>query len=342
MLRYFIHITFVLLSCHVEAQVTRVVVDASGHGDYRTIQEAINSLPDDAAAPRVIFIRKGVYREKVFIEKNNILLEGEDKDQTILTFSLARDAWRCDHADDWGVATLNLRGSDITLKNLSIVNSYGFDNTAGQVEIACPADSVTHRKTIVRQGHQMALRSFQTTRLKVINCILRAFGGDTVSPWNVSAGMFYFKDCIMEGGVDFYCPRGWAYAEHCTFIADDGQACIWHDGSADSDSRTVLRDCSFSGYDGFKLGRYHRDAQFYLIHCRFAVNMADQDIYLVPTTNTIRWGRRVYYYDCHKKGQEYSWYADNLASAPGAPGAAGINPHWVFRDKWDPEKEAQQ
>ena len=99
---------------------------------------------------------------------------------------------------------------------------------------------------------------------------------------------------------------------------------------------------AFSGYDGFKLGRYHRDAQFYLIHCSFAANMADQDIYLVPTTNTIRWGRRVYYYDCHKKGQEYSWYTDNLASAPGAPGAAGINPHWVFRDKWDPEKESQQ
>jgi pectinesterase len=341
MWRYCIHIVLVVLCCRVDAQVTRVVVDASGHGDYRTIQEAINSLPDDAPAPRVIFIRKGVYREKVFIEKNKLLLEGEDKDQTVLSFSLARDAWRCDHPDDWGVATLNLRGSDITLKNLSIVNSYGFDNTAGQMEIACSADSVTHRKTIIRQGHQMALRSFQTTRLKVINCILKAYGGDTVSPWNVSAGLFYFKDCIMEGGVDFYCPRGWAYAEHCSFIADDGPACIWHDGSADSDSRTVLKDCSFSGYDGFKLGRYHRDAQFYLIHCSFAANMADQDIYLVPTANIIRWGRRVYYYDCHRKATDYSWYADNLASAPGAPDAAGINPHWVFRDKWDPEKEAQ-
>jgi pectinesterase len=103
----------------------------------------------------------------------------------------------------------------------------------------------------------------------------------------------------------------------------------------------VLKDCSFSGYDGFKLGRYHRDAQFYLIHCSFAANMADQDIYLVPTTNIIRWGRRVYYYDCHRKGTDYSWYADNLVSARGAPDAAGINPHWVFRDKWDPEKEVQ-
>ena len=188
------------------------------------------------------------------------------------------------------MATLNLRGSDITLRDLTICNSYGFDNTASALTIPCAADSVTHEKVVGREGHQMALRSFQTTRLKVIDCILKAYGGDTVSPWNVGSGLFYFKDCDMEGGVDFYCPRGWAYAEHCRFHADNGPACIWHDGSEDSDSRTVLVDCSFSGYDGFRLGRYHRDAQFYLIRCHFAKNMADADIYLVPTANVIKWG----------------------------------------------------
>jgi pectinesterase len=316
-----------------------IIVDAAGRGDFRTVQEALNSLPAVAAGPRLISIRKGIYKEKIFIEKDNVILEGEDKTQTILTFSLARDAWRCDHTDDWGVATLNLRGSDITLKNLTIQNSYGFDNTAERLTVDCNADSVTHQKTVGRTGHQMALRSFQTTRLKVINCILKAYGGDTVSPWNVATGMFYFKDCIMEGGVDFYCPRGWAWAEHCQFIADDGPACIWHDGSADPDSKTILKDCSFSGYDGFKLGRYHRDAQFYLLDCHFAENMADQDIYLVPTATPLQWGRRIYYYDCHKKGKEYAWYADNLDRAPGSPAAATISPDWVFKGKWNPLKE---
>ncbi len=262
-------------------------------------------------------------------------MTGEDKEHTILTFPLARDAWRCDHKDDWGVATLNLRGSDLTLENLTIQNSYGFDNTAVQT-IACAADSVTHQKKISREGHQMALRAFGTTRLKVINCNLRAYGGDTVSPWNPAGGEFYFKDCVMEGGVDFYCPRGWAYAVNCSFIAHDGPACIWHDGSVDPDSKTVLKDCSFSGYDGFKLGRYHRDAQFYLIHCNFAENMADQDIYLVPTDNTIQWGRRVYYYDCHKKGNEYKWYADNLSQAPGAPAPGKIDALWTYKGRWNP------
>ena len=47
--------------------------------------------------------------------------------------------------------------------------------------------------------------------------------------------------------------------------------------------------------------------------------MADQDIYLVPTTNMIQWGRRVYYFNCHRKGGDYAWHANNLSQAPGNP-----------------------
>jgi hypothetical protein len=25
----------------------------------------------------------------------------------------------------------------------------------------------------------------------------------------------------MEGGLDFYCQRGWAYTDHCSYIADN-------------------------------------------------------------------------------------------------------------------------
>ncbi len=316
-------------------QLKKIIVDPSGKGDFTSIQAAVNQLENMSAVPRVIFIKKGVYNEKVYIDKNNIILEGEDKNTTILTQAIARDAWRCDHADDWGVATLNLRGSDITLKNLTIQNSYGFDNRTERY-IACAADSLSHRKTVRPDGHQMALRSFATTRLKVINCVLRAFGGDTVSPWNVDEGLFYFKDCLMEGGVDFYCPRGWAYAENCSFVAHTGPASIWHDGSKHPDAKTVLVNCSFNGFNGFKLGRYHRDAQFYLINCSFADNMADTAIYAVPTANPVLWGHRVYYYNCHRKGKDYKWYADNLADAPGSPSAASINAAWVFGARWSP------
>ena len=315
----------------------KIVVDINGKGNFTSIQPAINSLPDFSDKPSVIKIKNGVYKEKIYLKKNNIALQGESRDNTIITYAIARDEWRCTHPDDWGVATINIDANDITLKDLTITNSYGFDAKEDRV-IDCPLDTVTHKKTITKTGHQMALRSMDSaTRLKAINVHFRSFAGDTVSPWNTENGMFYFKDCVIEGGVDFYCPRGWAYAENCTFIANTGQASIWHDGSRYQDSRTVLKNCSFKGFDGFNLGRYHRDAQFYLINCTFAKNMADKDIYLVRTTNVIKWGRRVYYFNCHRQGGDYTWHKDNLSPANGAPKPGDINVAWVFKNKWNPE-----
>jgi pectinesterase len=173
------------------------------------------------------------------------------------------------------------------------------------------------------------------TRLRAVNCRFRAFGGDTVSPWEVDSGLWYFKDCIMEGGVDFYCPRGWAWAENCLFITLTGPAAIWHDGSKHQDSKTVLKNCRFIGYDGFMLGRYHRDAQFFLVDCLFGANMKDADIYLVPTSNSIQWGRRVYYADCHREeGKDYAWFNNNL---PGSLKKEEIGVKWLFGTKWNPE-----
>ncbi|MFZ1858856.1 MAG: hypothetical protein WAU29_15950, partial [Chitinophagaceae bacterium] len=153
-------------------------------------------------------------------------------------------------------------------------------------------------------------------------------------PWEVYNGMWYFKDCIMEGGVDFYCPRGWAWAENCEFITHTGPAAIWHDGSGNEDSKTVLVNCKFNGYDGFMLGRYHRDAQFYLINCVFAKNMRDSAIYIVPTNNKILWGKRIYYYNCHREGgNDFNWYSNNL---PAGVKENDITVNWVFGNRWNP------
>ena len=337
------HIVFVfalniLFSAFSFSQTKRIVVDINGKGDFRSIQGALNSLTDSAISPRVIFIKRGIYKGKIYIQKHNIVLEGEDRDKTIITEDIARDEWRCDHKDDWGVATLNLDGNDITLKNLTIANDYGFNHKEPRT-VVCASDTVSRQKVITNSGHQMALRSFKTTRLKAINCRFRAYAGDTVSPWNLVDGMFYFRDCLMEGGVDFYCPRGYAWAENCIFYANTGPASIWHDGSGNPDYKTVLKNCKFDGYEGFNLGRYHKDAQFYLVDCRFSKNMADRDIYLVPTENKIQWGRRVYYFNCHRDDGDYAWFKNNLSDAANSPKAADVTIDWLFKNKWRPDKD---
>ena len=265
----------VILAQLIVAQ-KNIVVDANGGGDYKTIQAAIYGMIVSAGTTATIFIRKGIYKEKLLIEKSNIVLEGEDKENTIITAAIARDEWRCEHRDDWGVATINVRANDITLKNLTIVNSFGFDFKEEKT-IDCPLDTANRQKKIGKYGHQMALRTMNCTRLKAVNCHFRSLAGDTVSPWETINGMWYFQDCVMEGGVDFYCPRGWAWAENCEFICHGGTAAIWHDGSGYEDSKTVLVNCRFKGFNGFKLGRYHRDAQFYLINCVFAYSQYPTD-----------------------------------------------------------------
>ncbi|AHJ97138.1 pectate lyase [Hymenobacter swuensis] len=326
------------------ARAQQVTVAADGSGQFRTIQAALNSLPNEATKPRTVYIKNGTYCEKVLLDgKQNIILRGQSEKGVVLTYSQARDAWRCDPAggpDDFGAATLNLRNSpDITLENLTVLNPYGFE-AAGDVLIPCPQEPSGQRK-VGKTGHQMALRTMPgTTRLIVKHCTFRALGGDTVSPWDVDAGLYYFQDCTMEGGVDFYCPRGWAYAENCRFICHNPNAAIWHDGSGEEDQKTVLKNCRFEGDPNFKLGRFHREAQFYLINCRFAKEMADADIYWAESgPGAKQWGRRVYYAGCHREGGDYAWFQDNLSAAKGSPKARQVSADWTFGGRWYPKSK---
>lgn len=323
----------------------QLTVAADGSGKFRTIQAAVNSLPARADKQRVILIKNGTYREQVFIDgKDHLTLRGQSEKGTIITISLARDAARCQGlSNDWGVAAINVRNSpDLTFEQLTVINSYGLDAKEEKI-IDCPAEP-SGKKKIVEDAHQMAFRAFGgSPRMKFVHCTFRAYGGDTVSPWDTEAGLYYFQNCTMEGGVDFYCPRGWAYAENVRFICHNMSAAIWHDGSGNRDSKTVLKNCTFEGDNGFKLGRYHRESQFYLIGCKFPQNMADADIYQAGSgPGTPAWGRRVYYQDCHRTGGDFAWHKDNLSTAVGAPTAKQITAAWAFNGRWDPESKKPQ
>lgn len=321
--------------CTFQTIAKPITVALSGKADFRSIQQAINSISDNHQGTIDIYIADGLYNEKLYIKKSRIRFIGQSRAKTIIQQSIARDIWRCSNPSDWGVATINVDScADLSFENLTVANVYGWENTKTQ-SLPCANDS-TGVKQVQQNGHQMAFRSFYATRLKFINCHFRAFGGDTMSPWNLVDGQFYYKDCIMEGGVDLYCPRGWSYAENCVFIAHSGTAIIWHDGTGNIDAKTVLVGCKFEGYDGFRLGRFHRDAQFYLINCEFALNMADTDIYQVPTNNLVQWGKRVYYSGSKGIGKKFAWSKDNLTLANPLLTPESITPQWVFGTTWNP------
>ena len=73
------------------ARSTAIVVAPDGSGQFKTVQSAIDSIPDKNTEPRVIVIKPGTYKERLVINESKtfITLRGEDKDasKTILTFN---------------------------------------------------------------------------------------------------------------------------------------------------------------------------------------------------------------------------------------------------------------
>ena len=305
----------------VFAERAQIVVAADGSGNFRTIQEALNSIPKDNAHTIVILIKNGIYHEKVFIVKRFVTLVGEDRDSTRIIFAELREEWSNNHhGSDWGSAVVNIDSSstDITIANLTIHNNYGsLHNTS---------------------KHQFAIRG-NGTRIRILYCNVIAAGADTVSLWNRADGMYYHANCYFEGWVDYVCPRGWCYITDSRFYGHNLSASIWHDGSANKDQKFVLRYSYFDGVPGFPLGRHHRDAQIYLLDCIFSKNLADKPIYLPdsPNSRPWKWGARHYFFNCHREGGDLDWFKDNLSEAEGSPKAESINAQWAFSGKWDPE-----
>ena len=297
-----------------------VIVAQDGSGDFRSIQPALDAIPKNNATNKTILIRNGVYREKLYITASHVSLVGEDRDATRIEFAELRKIWRETHPNDYGAAVINIDDNvtDLVLANLTVRNDYG--------------------RLHDEHDHQFAIRSGgNATRISILHAHVIADGGDTLSLWNTSSGMYYHSDCYFEGWVDYVCPRGWAYITNSRFFGHNLTASIWHDGSKDPDSKLVIRQSRFDGVRDFPLGRNNRDGQFYLLDCLFSANMADRAIYRPSAPETYVFPERYYYWNSHRDGGDFSWFANNLAAAETSPHPRAVTARWTFAGKWDPE-----
>lgn len=262
------------------------------------------------------------------MEKNNIILIGEDRDSTIIVYAELRSNWRESHDNDYGASVMNLMDNvtGLMLKSLTIINNYG--------ELY---DTNDHQFTI-RGGNGV-------TRIIIDDCNIISYGGDTVSLWNTSNGMYYHRNCTFKGYVDYVCPRGYCFIENSNFFGYNLSASIWHDGSGGEDQKFVIKSSRFDGVENFPLGRFHRDAQFYLINCTFSNNMADRKIYFAPSNppRILTWGEnRQYYYNCNGDSINYTWHKNNMVPIVGNINPENIDANWTFNYKWDPEAELNE
>ncbi|XEC96645.1 pectate lyase [Paenibacillus tarimensis] len=173
-----------------------LTVAKDGSGDYSTVQQAIDAVPQNNTQPVEIRIMNGVYKEVVTVPANKpfISLIGESAENTVITYDnyAGRERPIGGTYGTSGSASLFLYGSDFTAMNLTMENSFD--------EKANPDVQGTQAVAVHTRGERMIFRN------------VRFIGNqDTLL---VNAGSSYFYECYVEGDVDFIFGAGRAVFEN--------------------------------------------------------------------------------------------------------------------------------
>ena len=196
-------IVLIFAAAYAMAQATQypkdITVAQDGSGNYKTIQEAVNSVRDLGSVRVTIHIKKGVYHEKLVIPtwKTSISLIGEDKVNTIITnndysgeaYPGGKDVSGKDKFNTFNSYTVLVQGNDFIAENLTI------ENTAGRV------------------GQAVALH-VEGDRCLIKNCKLLG-NQDTLYTATEKSRQLY-QDCYIEGTTDFIFGEATVVFQNCT------------------------------------------------------------------------------------------------------------------------------
>jgi pectinesterase len=201
------------------------VVSSTGDGDFKTVQEAFNAVPDFRKNITTIFVRNGVYREKLVLarSKSNVRLIGEDKEKTVLVYDdfAAKKNRFGEEIGTSGSASFYVFADDFTAENIT------FENSAGRV------------------GQAVAVR-IDGDRVAFYNC--RFLGNqDTLYPFGEKSRQYYYN-CYVEGTVDFIFGWSTAVFERCTIYCKEGTGYITAASTLqDREYGFVFLNCTLTG-----------------------------------------------------------------------------------------------
>jgi len=112
------------LSDVTNSKVFNMLVAKQGEGAYRRIQSAIDRIPDKSTTRFLVYIKNGIYNEKVHLPatKTNVSFIGESADGVIITWD---DYAGKDGISAAGSYTFLAEGNDFYAENITIRNSAG-------------------------------------------------------------------------------------------------------------------------------------------------------------------------------------------------------------------------
>ena len=223
-----------------------IVVDQTGHGDYMTVQEAIDAVPNYSHEKiTTILIKAGTYKEAIDIPhtKFRMMISGEGADKTILTYDrYAEQIWPDNDfkVGTSGSASIYIHSSYVTFEDITFENTAGEGKEIGQaVAVFTDGDFLFfHRCRFI--GNQDTLYTYGR------------FGKDGGIKRN------YFLDCYIEGTTDFIFGPSIAYFENCHIHSKKNSYVTAASTLQDQKYGYVFKNCKLTaapGIDKCYLGR---------------------------------------------------------------------------------------
>ena len=220
-----------------------IVVARDGTGQFRTITEAVEVCRAFMDYHKVIYIKKGTYKEKLVIPQwlQNIELCGEDRDHTVITYD--------DHANI--LSTINSQPST----KIGTFRTYTVKVEAKSITFK----NITIENNAARLGQAVALHT-EGDRLVFINC--RFIGHQDTVYTGMPGTRLYFRDCYICGTTDFIFGPSTAWFEGCTIESLINSYVTAASTPQDQPYGYVFNNCRLiaaKGVDKVYLGRPWRD-----------------------------------------------------------------------------------
>lgn len=192
-----------------------ITVAKDNSGDFDSIQKAVDSVSDNNN--ETIFIKKGKYKERIEIRKNNITLIGEDTDETIITEGFYARMIMPDGSKrgTFRSYTFLVYANNFSASNITFENSAGFGDNVGQaIAVYAEGDNITFKHCKIL-GHQDTLF---TGPLPHKEKQPGGFTGPTIDGERKLVHQLY-EDCFICGEIDFIFGSATAYFKNCTLFA---------------------------------------------------------------------------------------------------------------------------
>ncbi len=248
MKRSFICCCILIITINVFAQ-KKIIVAKDGSGNYKTVQQALDAITLNNKKPITIFIKNGIYKEKLHLDstKNFITLIGEDKFNTILTYDdhTGKVSARGDTINTRTSASFVVKANNFAAENITFQNDAGF--SAGQA-VGLESDG---------------------DKASFYNC--RIVGNQDILFTNNDNSRQYYKDCYIEGTTDFIFGSSTVWFERCHIHSKKNSHVTAASTPQQHQFGYVFSDCILTGdttLHSVSLGRPWRQyANVAYIHC---------------------------------------------------------------------------